>query len=346
MLEDVLGLQCTESAIRAATAHQSGDLLDVDTRAELGLPKGAIRSGTIEQQRKVVSTLRKLRKSLKGRNRRVSLCLSPQLVHTHVLVLPETNVDAQAEVAKTELSSVLPASVENYNVRYTPLMQDAHGKHVAVTAVHKDTLATYRSLCSEAGLSLAAITTSARALGSMLTEIGSFLLINAEDPEPSIVAFYGGHPVDELLLTSCTADAVTSETRAILQDFAQRNMPIMHVAIHGTKDLYQNVSTALAPDRLARTRRKEIERTVTTEHVLPELRKDDLSWGGVIAASLGRGYELRSKPRSLSSIVFQYFLIGIVTVALTQFVWTLFGGGIVEFWVQLQQMLSTLSLLL
>ena len=338
MLKLVFGLQCTESAIRAASASRSGTHLEVQLRTERPLKKGVIAAGDVLDHVKMVHALRAIRFALKGVSKKAMLCLSPRVVHTLLLRIPRMQTGV-TEAVHEELSALLPGSIENYAIQYTPLLQDRRGMRIAVTAVPADVLAAYKAACKEARLSLGRVTTSARALGSMLNHVDTFLLVNAADSEPSIVVFYGGEPIDELLLSSVTADSVIAEVQAILKEFREDDMPVLHVAVHGTKDLYAKIAASLEPKRTPQTRRKEVEAGVTVEHVLPQFAKDDLPWGGVIASSLGQGKDVSGKRKGFSGIVLQYFLVGIATIALVQFVWTLWGGKISEFWILLEQMI-------
>ena len=52
----------------------------------------------------------------------------------------------------------------------------------------------------------------------------------------------------------------------------------------------------------------------------------------MIAASLGKGSDVRSKPRGVGSYTMQYLLIGVVAIAAAQFLWVMYGGEIVGFW--------------
>ncbi|MDP7477121.1 MAG: pilus assembly protein PilM [Candidatus Peribacteraceae bacterium] len=320
----MLGLQCTQSAIRAAAASKSGQILKVQARAEQKINKGTIGGEGIEDHKKALTALKSVRESLKGSSRKVTLCLSPSLVYTVLVRLPKMHTGIKAAV-RGELEAMLPDPIDTLNVHFTPLRSDAEGLRIAVNAVSADVIDEYAALCKDAGLRLGHVTTAALSLGGMLKHVDTFLLINIEDPEPSIVVFYGGHPVDELLLSSTAGKSVIKEAEALLEEYKEDGMTVQHVAVHGTKEVFEQIKDTFSSKRKASTKKKEMDRAVTVEHVLPNLKKTDLAWGGIIASSLGKGMDVRTNSARFSTAFIQTVLGLVFFGALGYFLWIVGG---------------------
>jgi hypothetical protein len=326
----MLGIQCTESSIRAAAAKKSGQLLSVSARAEQKLGKDVISGGNVQDEEKTLEALMGLKKSLKMKSGKVTLCLSPQVVYTVLLRLPKVRSGRLAAAVRKELEAILPEDIEDLHIQFTPLRQDQKGTRVAVTAVRKDLLSTYQTILKQAKLSLGNITTTALALGDMLKHVDTFMLANIEDPEPSIVVFIGGHPVDEQLLDSVSAASVQSALTSLINAYNEDGMPVQHISIHGTKELFKKIEDSFTPKKVAKNKKEEMKEVVTVEHVLPSLSKTDLSWGGIIASSLGKGFDVRSS--SQKGFPFQALLILAFLGAAGYFAWSVGSVQITGVW--------------
>lgn len=321
----MLGLQCSESTIRAVAASKSGQLLTVQARAEQSIKKGAIRHGDIENRRTVLAAVKQLKKSLAGSSRRVTLCLSPELVHSFLLRIPTEHEGTLAEAMHRELESKLPDGHAAMNVQYTPLRRDAMGMLVATRVVPKNVLDDYESVLKEAGLRVGSVTTSGMALGAMIKHVDTFLLINAEDASPSIVVFYGGHPVYEVPVRKSDFKEMATVAQHLLEQYMEDGLPIQHIAIHGTKELYEQLHQRLAPKKRWSNKKKELQSTVTVEHILPLLRKRDLAWGGIIASSLGSGVDIRLDRVRWGSLAKQFLFAAVFLSATGYFMWIVGG---------------------
>lgn len=334
----MLGLHCTESAIRAAAAKRTGKLLSVQMRAEQKLEKDIISGGTILDTEKLSEALKKLKTSLKNSNNSITLCLSPRIVYMHLLKIPKVRGSKMTTAVRGELEAVLPEELSDLTLYFTPVSREKGHVRIGVIAVRNDILSEYQTLLKEAGFSVKGVTTTAMALGDTLKHVDTFLLINAEDAEPSIVVFYGGIPVDEELLTSIAAQNVEKAAKTLLEEYKADNMPIQHVAVHGTKELYDKITKGLEPkkDKKAESKKEELEDTVTIEHVLPNLKKNDLSWGGIIVSGLGKGIDIRATNRiSLLPIASALVLMG----AIGYFLWSIGSEQILGLWRELQLLL-------
>jgi|GEM_PF-1803295 hypothetical protein len=329
----MLGLQCTESSIRAAAAKKSGQLLSVHARAEQKLGKDVFAGGEVLDQEKVIEALVKLKKTLK-KSGKVTLCLSPRVVFTHLLRVPKVRSGRLTNVVRTELEAVLPEEIEDMQIHFTPIRRDKSGTRIAVTAVKKDILESYKDLLKKSKFSLGNVTTTGLALGDMLKHEDTFMLVNIEDEEPSIVVFIGGFPVDEQLLSSSAAQSVLSTVRSLLAEYKEDDMPVQHIAVHSSKEFFAKIEQGFIPKKVAKEKREEMEEAVTVEHVLPSLKKADLVWGGLIASSLGKGLDVR---KSASSWPFmQTVLLGFFAVVAAYFVWTIGSVQILGVWAEIQ----------
>ncbi len=329
----MLGLQCTESSIRAAAAKKSGQILSVHARAEQKLRKDIITGDNVQDTEKAVEALKKIKSSLKMRSRKVTLCLSPRSVYTHLLRVPKVRSGRLTTAVQRELESVLPEAIEDMQIHFTPIRRDNKGTRIAVTAVKKDLLASYKALLKKSKLSLGSVTTSALALGDMLKHVDTFLLVNAEDPEPSIVVFYGGFPVDEQLLSSEAALTVLAQVRSLLEEYKADGMHVQHIAVHSSKEFFAKIEQGFLPKK-AIEKKEEIEDAVTVEHVLPGLKKADLVWGGLIASSLGKGLDVRKSASSFSFL--QCVFLGAFVTAAGYFVWVIGSTQVMGLWAEIQ----------
>ncbi|MCA9371092.1 MAG: pilus assembly protein PilM [Candidatus Peregrinibacteria bacterium] len=324
----MFALQCSPSVIRAAAAKRSGSNLAVHARAEKKISGDIFQAGGIADTEKALEALQELMKMLKIKRGAVTLCVSPRMLYTTLIRVPKTRRQLAAAV-RGELEAVLPVPIETMDVHFTQVRHDEQGLRIAITAVSKDAFGTYQSLLKDAGLTLKGVTTTGLALGNMVKE-DSFLLINAEDPEPSIVVFYGGKPVDEHLLSSVAVKNVLSDTKALLDEYAADGMPIQHIAVHGTKELSEKVEDAFTPKKSPKDKREEIEQATTVERLLPNLAKSDLEWGGVIISSLGRGIDIR-KGFSRGTML-QYVLMLTFFTAAAYFFWIVGSQQILGIW--------------
>ena len=333
----MLGLQCTKSSIRAAAAKKSGQLLSVHARAEQKLGSDIFEGGSVVDSEKALESLKKIKKSLKKSSRKVTLCLSPRSVYTHLLRVPKVCSGRLTSAVRGELEAVLPENIEDMQIHFTPIRRDKAGTRIAVTAVRKDLLDTYKNLLKQAKFSVCNVTTAALALGDMLKHVDTFMLANIEDPEPSIVVFYGGFPVDEQLLSSTSAQTVLRTLKALLEEYREDAMPIHHIAVHGTKEHFAKIEAGLAPKKPVKDKKEEMATAITVEHVLPRLKKNDLPWGGVIASSLGKGLDVRSSMHK-GSFLFA-FLILVFLGASGYFIWDVGSVQLLGFWSEIQSLI-------
>ncbi|MBT4119522.1 MAG: pilus assembly protein PilM [Candidatus Peribacter sp.] len=324
----MLGLQCTESTIRIAAAKKSGQLLSVQARAEQKILKDVISEGIVIDSEQTIDALKKLKSSIK-RSGKATLCLSPSTVHTRLLRIPRLRSGRLTSALRKEIESVLPGEMNDMHILITPVRRDNRGTRIAVTAVRKDVISSYRNLLKASKLSMGRVTTTALALGDMLKHTNAFVLVNIEDAEPSVVVFYGGQPVDEHVLSSAAPQTILSTVRALIAEYREDDMHIQHVAVHGSKEAFAKIEQGFIPKKNAEEKREEMEGAVTVEHVLPGLKKDDLVWGGLIASSLGKGLDIRKSASSLSFK--QCVLFGFSTVVASYFLWRIVQIQLVSF---------------
>ena len=325
----MFAVQFSPSFIRAAAAKRSGKNLAVHARAEQSLAKGVLARGGITKSDKVQAALEKLKTSLGLKRGRVTLCLSPRTVYTTLVRVPVVHGSKLKSAVYGELEAVLPEHPDDMKIRFSPVRKDELGMRIAVMAVRKHVIEEYEALFHEAHLRVAGITTSGLALGDMV-KADSFVLINAQDPEPSLIVFYGKKPIDELLLSSVAAKTVVEELTALLEEYAQDGMPLSHVAVHGTAELAEKVKAALQPKKAAKDKKEELSQTVTVEHLLSNLEKADAEWAGLIISSLGKGHDVREGYHNASST--QYALMVLFLLAAGYFVWSVGSVQILGFW--------------
>ena len=140
--------------------------------------------------------------------------------------------------------------------------------------------------------------------------------------------------MDEQLLSSTAALTVLAQLRSLLDEYKADGMPIQHVAVHGSKEFFAKIEQGFIPKKIADSKKEEMEDVVTTEHVLPKLKKADLVWGGLIASSLGKGLDIRKSVSHWSFI--QCILFGAFATAASYFVWVIASAQIMGLWAEIQ----------
>lgn len=95
--------------------------------------------------------------------------------------------------------------------------------------------------------------------------------------------------------------------------------------------LYNKITEALTPKNEGEKKQKHKKKEMRTfEHLLPNLTKEDLQWGGLILAGLGKGHDVRvgfSRGNMLRNLLSLLFL-----AAAGYFVWTIGSVQILGLW--------------
>jgi len=230
-----LGIQVTDTALRAGMAETAEGAVTLTMTAKVDLPGGIVERGTVRDRAKLRASFERLLGSLAGsHSTRVTLCVPADIIYSCRLSVPFARISERDRILKSVVAQTIPEPVEDLVIAFTVLGSTATDQQVAVVCMRRDVLAAYAEALKGAGLRLSSIVT-VPAIVSGLDAVGGDSLIVATDASggATVTAALGGWPVDEAVLHHPIEGAVAKEAQSMLAEMAAGGTRLARVIVVG-----------------------------------------------------------------------------------------------------------------
>lgn len=272
----LLGIEFAESKIRLARTGAKPFTLSASHA--ISVPKNAIVKGVVEDAAALAPLVSEAAASLLAHGNECVVLIPSDIVHNFVVSIPAGNARPPLRMLLTEK---LGEPSGSFTVVSHTLETTASETIIGVSAVRKQWLQQYLSICARAGLVVRAVSTApAMALANQKEKLSSphmLLYVPSVDEKSTISTVRSGWIAHDTVMSAKRGFAKIFQTATTMMEATDATAAIKHMLIHASDDAITSAKKTFgAPKRKGGK--------VTVVRALP-VAEEDRVYAGALAAS-------------------------------------------------------------